>query len=67
MGKPVTCEELEWALDTMALVIEQLGDKYWPIYDVLEAELNLRKSRAEKLKFHRERRQMREKASRIKE
>lgn len=59
-GRRISCDESERALDIAALVTEQFGDAYWPIYDVLEAELELRKSRAAKLQRHRERREARD-------
>ena len=53
----ITCADLERALDIVAEVIELYGDTYWPIYDRIEAELDLRKSRKAKLKMHKAKRE----------
>lgn len=48
--KPVTTSDIEEALDIAARVIDKFGYKYWPIFERLEAELESRTSREERLR-----------------
>ncbi|KCZ61460.1 hypothetical protein [Hyphomonas atlantica] len=49
-AKPVTVGDIEDVLDIAARVIDKFGYKYWPIFERLEAELECRSSREERLK-----------------
>lgn len=42
---PVTDRDLEGALRNAALIVEQLGEQYWPVFERLESELEARTSR----------------------
>jgi len=46
---PVSDRQLEDALKIAARVIDLYGDTYWPIFDRLEHELNLRRNRSARL------------------
>lgn len=48
----LTEADLEKALALCARIIDQCGDKYWPIYERIEAELDKRRARQNKLKRH---------------
>lgn len=43
-------QQIEQGLKTAARLVDQLGDNYWPVFERLEHELELRQSRAERLK-----------------
>ena len=45
----VTQEELENALRSMALLIQEYGPKYWPIFERLDEELKRVKARQRRL------------------
>jgi hypothetical protein len=49
-SKPVTNSDIEDALDIAARVIDKFGYKYWPIFERLEAELESRTDREERLR-----------------
>lgn len=53
---PVSDHQLEDALKIAARVIDLYGDAYWPIFDRLEHELNLRRNRSARLNTYLERR-----------
>lgn len=46
----VSQQDIEVALRSVAQLIEAYGDKYWPIFERLEQELEARQSRAERLR-----------------
>lgn len=46
---PISDRQLEDALKIAARVIDLYGDAYWPIFDRLEHELNLRRNRSARL------------------
>jgi len=46
----VTEENIETALVTLARHIDRYGDKYWPIFERLESELEDSKSREKRLR-----------------
>lgn len=48
----LTEADLEKALALCARIIDQCGDKYWPIYERIETELEKRRARQDKLKRH---------------
>lgn len=48
--RPVTDQQIEKALTKVARLIECYGDAYWPIFERLETELEMRQSRAARLK-----------------
>lgn len=48
--KPVTTGDIEEGLDIAARVIDKFGYKYWPIFERLEAELESRTDREERLR-----------------
>ncbi len=48
MGK-TTDQEIENALRSMSQIIAHHGEAYWPIFDRLENELKIRRSRAARL------------------
>lgn len=50
MGQRVTDQQIEKALTKVARLIECYGDAYWPIFERLETELEMRQSRAARLK-----------------
>tara|TARA_R110001599_G_scaffold149361_1_gene333156 strand:- start:2906 stop:3124 length:219 start_codon:yes stop_codon:yes gene_type:complete len=52
MGRPkaLTTGDIEDALDIAARVIDKFGYRYWPIFERLEAELERRMEREDKLK-----------------
>lgn len=41
--------DIEYAIQTVASLIDRFGDAYWPILELLEDELTRREVRAEKL------------------
>ena len=41
--------DIEAALHTVALLVNAYGDKYWPIFERLEGELDLRRSKTSRL------------------
>ncbi|MEQ3650815.1 hypothetical protein [Hyphomonas sp.] len=51
MGRPkaLTTGDIEHALDIAARVVDLFGFQYWPIFERLEAELERRASREERL------------------
>lgn len=49
-SRNVTDEELEEALNYVAIIIDRYGEAYWPIYERLENELSRRRSRASRLR-----------------
>ena len=53
---PVSDRQLEDALKIAARVIDLYGDAYWPIFDRLERELNLRRNRRARLNSYLEQR-----------
>lgn len=48
-NQKVTEEELEFALRSLALLIQKYGPKYWPIFERLEEEQQAVRSRALRL------------------
>ena len=52
MGRPkaLTTGDIEDALDIAARGIDKFGYRYWPIFERLEAELERRMEREDKLK-----------------
>lgn len=53
---PVSDRQLEDALKIAARVIDLYGDAYWPIFDRLEHELDLRRNRSARLNSYLEQR-----------
>lgn len=51
-GQQVTEQEIESSLSSVARLIERYGDAYWPVFERLERELDIRKSRQRRLKVH---------------
>lgn len=51
-------EEIEKCLSTVARLVENYGDDYWPTFERLDRELQSRKGRLERLKTYRRRRKM---------
>ena len=49
--KEVTEKELEFALHSVAQLLNTYGDKYWPIFERLEKELELRRSKVRRIKL----------------
>lgn len=47
----ITDREIEDGLETVALLIKRYGDVYWPVFERLEQELEMRHSRADRLKM----------------
>ena len=45
----VSEKELEAALHSVAKLVASYGDKYWPIFERLESELDDRRSRSKRL------------------
>ena len=45
----VSDEDIEVALKSVAHLVEKYGEKYWPIFERLEAELKSRRSRSKRL------------------
>ena len=45
----VTLHALYRGMETAIALIDNYGDDYWPIFERLEAEINERESRAERL------------------
>ena len=45
----VSERELEAALHSVAQLVNSYGDKYWPIFERLEHELDNRRSRSKRL------------------
>ena len=52
MGRPkaLTTGDIEDALNIAARVVDRFGYKYWPIFERLEAELESRTSREDRLR-----------------
>ena len=44
-------KEIETALHSIALLVDQYGEKYWPIFVRLELELEKRRSKSKRLKL----------------
>lgn len=44
-------KEIETALYSIALLVDQYGEKYWPIFARLEIELEKRRSKSKRLKL----------------
>lgn len=47
----ITDQAIEDGLDTVAVLIERYGDVYWPIFERLERELEMRRSRQARLRL----------------
>lgn len=45
----VSEKDIETALHSVAQLVDQYGDKYWPIFERLEEELEKRQSKAKRL------------------
>ena len=45
----ITIEMIESGMLTAARLVQKYGDKYWPILERLETELEIRKSKKERL------------------
>lgn len=50
-ARHVTDRDIEDGLEIAALLIEQRGDVYWPLFERLEHELERRQSRSARLKL----------------
>lgn len=50
--KNINDRDIEEGLSIVAHLIEAYGEKYWPIFERLEYELENRRSRAARLKAH---------------
>lgn len=48
----VSIDRLESAMRTVASLIQQSGDDFWPVFDRLEAERNVLISRKSRLSFY---------------
>ena len=53
-GQQVTEQEIESSLSSLARLIDRYGDAYWPVFERLERELNVRKERRQRLSAHRQ-------------
>lgn len=51
-GQQVTEQEIEIGLVSLARLIDRYGDAYWPLFERLERELNMRKERRARLSKH---------------
>lgn len=49
LQKTVSNQDIEGALRSVAHLVNAYGDKYWPIFERLEKELELRRSRSTRL------------------
>jgi len=49
VNNKVSERELEAALHSVAQLVHSYGDKYWPIFERLENELDDRRSRSKRL------------------
>lgn len=47
----ITDRQIEEGLETVALLIDRYGAVYWPVSERLEQELEMRRSRAARLKM----------------
>ena len=45
----VSDKEIEAALHSVAQLVNVYGDKYWPIFERLEVELEIRRSKSKRL------------------
>lgn len=51
-GQPVTEQEIESSLSSLARLIDRYGDAYWPVFERLERELSARRERRARLSMH---------------
>lgn len=51
-GQQVTEQEIETSLSSLARLIDRYGDAYWPVFERLERELDIRKERKRRLSAH---------------
>lgn len=51
-GQQVTEQEIETSLSSLARLIDRYGDAYWPVFERLEKELDIRKERKKRLTAH---------------
>jgi len=47
--RAVSLHALYRGMETAVALVDRYGDKYWPVFERLEAEINERESRAERL------------------
>jgi len=46
----INTDELEAGLDFLALIIDRHGDRFWPLFETLESELQECKDRKSKIR-----------------